>query len=230
LAQERLLQTLLRDAATAWDQGHYDEASKAYEKAISIYRTSDVLQDQQGRNNLALLANNFAWMLVTRPDPQPGDPEKAVENARLALATAPSEGHYWNTLGAAQYRAKNWQGAKDALMRSMELRGDGDGYDWILFALLYSQTGPKSHALEWYAKAARWRRDFGSWDRELYAFDAEAAERLGLPKPPAPTPRRSYHSHSDDRESTYKGHRMPRNSYMGDPRHGPRFSHRLDRR
>jgi tetratricopeptide (TPR) repeat protein len=164
---------------------------------------------------------------VTQPEPHPGDAEKAVENAQLALETNPAEGRYWNTLAAAQYRAKNWQETKDALMRSMELRGDGDGYDWILFALLYSQTGPKSHARAWYDKAARWRADFGPWDRDLYVFESEAAERLDLPIPPTPTPRRFRHHNDDHQGTSYRGRRRSVNPFIGESRYRQRshYSH-----
>lgn len=226
--EERTLRRLIVEAATAWQERRYEAASKAYQQAISIYRTSAVHKDQQSRNNLALLANNFAWMLATRPDPRPGDAEKAVENARIAVATNPSQGTFWNTLGAAQYRAKNWQGAKNALMRSMELRGDGDGYDWILFALLYAQTGPKSHAMEWYQKAARWRKDFGPWELDLYVFESEAAERLGLPKPPIPSPMPSFYD-DDRRDLSRFGGGILVNPDAQDSRFSRRHKHRLGR-
>jgi hypothetical protein len=226
--EERTLRRLVVEAAKAWQEHRYEAASKAYQQVISIYRTSAARKDQQSRNNLALLANNFAWMLATRPDPRPGDPEKAVENARLAVATNPSQGTFWNTLGAAQYRAKNWQGAKNALMRSMELRGDGDGYDWILFALLYAQTGPKSHAMEWYQKAARWRKDFGPWELDLYVFESEAAERLGLPKPPIPSPMPSFYD-DDRRDLSRFGGGILVNPDGEDSRFSRRHKHRLGR-
>lgn len=227
-AEELTLRRLIVEAATAWQERRYDAASKAYQQVISIYRTSAVHKDQHSRNNLALLANNLAWMLATRPDPRPGDAEKAVENARIAVATNPSQGTFWNTLGAAQYRAKNWQGAKNALMRSMELRGDGDGYDWILFALLYAQTGPKSHALEWYQKAARWRKDFGPWELDLYVFESEAAERLGLPKPPIPSPMPTFYD-DDRRDLSRFGGGMLENPYAEGSRSPRRHKHRTRR-
>jgi len=227
-AEERTLRGLVVEAATAWQERRYDDASKAYQQLISIYRTSAVHKDQQSRNNLALIANNYAWMLATRPDPRPGDAEKAVEYARIAVATNPSQGTFWNTLGAAQYRAKNWQEAKNALMRSMELRGDGDGFDWILFALLYAQTGPKSHALEWYQKAARWRKDFGPWELDLYMFESEAAEQLGLPKPPIPSPMPSFYD-DDYRDLSRFGGGILENPYADKSRNPRRHKHRPGR-
>jgi tetratricopeptide (TPR) repeat protein len=229
LGRERAFHRLVTDAAQAWEEDRYDDAAQAYEEVIAIYRSSAILQDHHSRNNLALLANNLAWLLVTRPDPHPGDAKKAVESAQLALATNPAEGRYWNTLGAAQYRAGNWQGAKDALMRSMELRGDGDGYDWVLFALLYSRTGPKSRALEWYKKAARWREDFAPWEKDLHAFESEAAERLGLPEPPAPTPRPSFHDTYHRRDATSKHQGFPGYYHEDVPRYHRRRSHRSSR-
>jgi len=229
LARQRLLSRLISEAARAWEEHRYDAASDAYQKVIAIHRSPEFLQDQHSRNSLALLANDFAWLLTTRPDPRSGDPEKAVESAQLALELNPVEGRYWNTLGAAQYRAKNWQEAKNALMRSMELRGDGDGYDWILFALLYAQTGPKSRALVWYDKAARWRMDFGPWEQDLYVFESEAAERLGLPEPPTPSRRPSFHDDYLRRETMGRHRGLPWNPYLEEPRFSRRNRQRSGR-
>lgn len=217
-ARDREIQGLIFQATTAWSEKRFEDARLAYTKAVEFYRSAEGDDNPQRLSNQAMIENNLAWLLVTRPDPRPDDPQEAVAYAQRSLAISPSDGYYWNTLGAAHYRAKNWQSAKDALLRSMELRGDGDGYDWILLALIHAQTGRKDRALEWYEKAARWRSDFRPWDHELYRFQAEAAEILDLPKPSDPIQPHSFRSREESGHATFKGRSLPMGSPFGEPK------------
>jgi hypothetical protein len=77
----------------------------------------------------------------------------------------------------------------------MELRDEGDSADWFFLAMIHRRLGRKERAREWYDKAVRWARRYGASDKvlfeELYRFEVEAAEALGLPKPewrPRPPP------------------------------------------
>ena len=55
-----------------------------------------------------------AWCLATHPDPKVRKPARAVELAKEAIGLKPFA-TYWNTLGAARYRAGDFQGAVEAL-------------------------------------------------------------------------------------------------------------------
>ena len=224
--QEREIERLMYLGTTHWGNHEYAEAKAAYERGIELERSlGDKPNRPPNRINLAMVENNLAWLLVTRPDPEPGDAEKAVEAAQNALSKSPTDGNYWNTLGTAHYRAKNWQAAKDALLRSMELRGDGDGYDWIIFSLVYAQTGRKDRAMDWYEKAVRWRGDFRSWDQEFYRFEMEAAKLLGQAEPPKPTPL-PYRRHDESGEMSFRGRGLPMTPQLGEPRAGRRSTRR----
>src|SRR5262249_43179218 len=115
-----------------------------FEGTIMIWDASSSVTDSaQGCNDLA-------WLLATRTEPQRRNPARALELAKKAVAMAPNEGTFWNTLGAAHYRAGDWNAAIEALHKSMELRRGGDGYDWFFLALAHRQLGQKDEARKWY--------------------------------------------------------------------------------
>jgi tetratricopeptide (TPR) repeat protein len=181
----------LRNLITLADQyahnGRYTEARDRYQEAIegmdSIPRDALPIGSM---SFLALALNNLAWLQATCPEIGLRDPQGAVINARRATAILPEDGNYWNTLGAAHYRAGEWDDARDALTRSMKLRNGGDSADWFFLALVDHKLGKPIGAREWYDKAvARIQRSAGT-DAELYRFHVEAAEELGLTIPEAP--------------------------------------------
>src|SRR5262249_55541740 len=115
------------------------------------------------------------------------DPRAAVTYARRAVNLIPTEGNFWNTLGVAYYRARDWDEALSALYRSMELREEGDSFDWFFLAMIHARLGHPERARQWYDKATHWFGQNRPGDAELYRFQIEAAESLGLPKPAPPT-------------------------------------------
>jgi uncharacterized protein HemY len=114
------------------------------------------------------------------------DPAEAVEHARRAVDLAPQQGGFYNTLGVAQYRAGDWQGAVDALGRSMELAGGGSAFDWFFLAMAHWQLGQQDLAREWFEKAVLWMDERQPDNEELGRFRAEAEELLGLAGPAFP--------------------------------------------
>ena len=98
----------------------------------------------------------------------------------------PKEASYWNTLGTARYRAGDWQGAIEALEKSMQLRSGGDAFDWFFLAMAQWQLGHKDEARNWYDKAVAWTEENQRNNEELRRFRAEATELLGIEeKPPS---------------------------------------------
>jgi tetratricopeptide (TPR) repeat protein len=148
----------------------YDKAVADYSKAIELAPTNSGLH------------NNVAWLLATSPEEKLGDPKRAVELARKAVETAPREGAYWNTLGAAHYRAGSWQDAIAALEKSMELRTGGDAFDWFFLGMAHQKLGKKAEARQWYDRAVQWMEKNAPKDEELLRFRAEAEEVLGIEK------------------------------------------------
>jgi tetratricopeptide (TPR) repeat protein len=102
--------------------------------------------------------------------------------AKRAVELTPTEGNYWNTLGAAHYRAGDWKAAAQTLKKSMELRKGGGCVDWFFLAMAHWQLGEKEQARQWYDKAVQWMDKNDPKNDELRRFRSEAAELLGVEK------------------------------------------------
>ncbi len=164
-------------------QGQPDKAKADFSNAIT--HCSNSPNDQ----------NALAWELATDPDPNRRDPKSAVQLADKAVAARPADGNIWNTLGVAQYRAGNWQGAVTALNKSMELRHGGDANDWYFLAMTSQQLGQPDTARKWYDQSVRWEEQNSAMlktnvgrSNELRRFRAEAESLIGSTSPPAAKP------------------------------------------
>jgi tetratricopeptide (TPR) repeat protein len=190
-AEEKRLGQIGQTVATALkasQSGHFSEARDRYREAVaSIDSITDDAQLENQRRGLAATAlNNLAWLEATCSDVSFRDAREAVRHARRATVLQPEEGTYWNTLGAAHYRAGEWEDAKAALAQSMSLRRNGDSFDWFFLAMVELKMGRPAEARRWYDKAVE---SFHQWlpqNEELYRFQVEAALVLGLSKPEAP--------------------------------------------
>lgn len=148
--------------------GQFSEAQGQYSKALEV----------NPQNPLA--HNNLAWFLCTCSDTKVRDPSRAVELARRAVELAPKERSYWNTLGAAYYRAGNWKAATEAFEKSIALSSGGGVSDWFFLAMADWQLGEKDEARKWYDKAVVWMNKNAPNDEELRRFRAEAASLLEI--------------------------------------------------
>jgi serine/threonine protein kinase/Flp pilus assembly protein TadD len=128
------------------------------------------------------LNNGLAWLLATNSDLKSRDPDEAVQHSEKAVAAAPGDGEFRNTLGVAHYRAGNWNQAITALEMSMQLRKGGDANDWFFFAMAKWRLKEKEQAREWYDKAVQWMEKNGAKNEELRRFRGEAEELLGVKK------------------------------------------------
>jgi serine/threonine protein kinase/tetratricopeptide (TPR) repeat protein len=154
----------------------WGEAAAVWREAIELYPTSQVL-------------HHLARLLATCPEEKFRDAAKAVELAKKAIAQAPEEGTYWNTLGIAHYRAGAWKSAVAAFDKSMEFRAGGDAFDWLFLAMAYEKLGKRDEARKRYDQAVEWLEKNGPMlanspqeADELRRFRAEAEETLGLKK------------------------------------------------
>ena len=153
--------------AVGWVQsGEWKKAIGAYSQAIEL----------DPKN--AQAHNNLAWWLATCPDATLRDPGRALDSAQKAVELAPNEGNYWNTLGAAHYRAEEWSAAIDCLNKSGELRTGGDSFDWFFLAMAHWQLGNQEEAYKWQDQAVQWMGKNKPQDQELLRFRAEAASLL----------------------------------------------------
>jgi serine/threonine protein kinase/Flp pilus assembly protein TadD len=148
----------------------WEEAIAAFRKAIDI------------DPKLSLAHDSLAWILATRPETELRDSNRAVALAKRAVELKPEAGYFWNTLGAAQYRAGDWKAAVAALEKSMDLRNGGENFDWFFLAMAQWQLGEKDKAREWYERAVQSMDKNQPDDNELRRLQAESAELMELNK------------------------------------------------
>jgi tetratricopeptide (TPR) repeat protein len=159
--------------------GHHQAAQGDHERAAGLLRQN------------ALELNNAAWELATGAV-YLRDPERAVSLARKAVAAAPDQPLYLNTLGVALYRAGRHAEAIATLEKSLEAgKGESDAFDLFLLAMARFKLGQIAQARADFDRAVRWRRDHlnltqPGWSDYLDAFQAEA--RALLDGPPAELP------------------------------------------
>ena len=99
----------------------------------------------------------------------------------------PKNAAHRKTLGAAHYRAGNWNAAVLTLEESRQLNRDYRNDSVVLFFLSMAQgrLNKIGQARKLYDQAAQWRMGIGSTEEELRRLCAEAAALLGLEVPPA---------------------------------------------
>jgi tetratricopeptide (TPR) repeat protein len=149
-------------------RGQYDRAASDYARALGV------APEHAG------VHNQVAWLLATCPDPKFRDASRAVTLARKAVDLAPRVPTFWNTLGAAYYRAGDWNAAVEALNKSVALGRGGTGFEWLFLAMAHQRLGEAEQARSWYEKALTWRDWRRPNDDELRRFRAEAAGLLGI--------------------------------------------------
>lgn len=141
--------------------------------AIPVFKRSLDLNSNSARANNAL-----AWMLVMAPDHSLRDPQYALPLAQRAVELVPRSGSYWNTLGVAYYRNDDHDQTVAALMRSIELRDGGDGFDWFFLAMSHARQGNEDLANEWFERARTWCLTQDPLPDELERIQDEAVAAL----------------------------------------------------
>jgi WD40 repeat protein/Tfp pilus assembly protein PilF len=165
-----------RLAAALRRTGQFAEAAAAYEEGFRL------------RLGSAEECNNFAWLLVSCPQPEVRNPKRAVEVATKATELAPGNLAYWNSLGVAFYRSGDWTSALVALEKSkdLDLKSFAFGHNALFMAMSYWQLGNQEKARHWYEQGLDYQkrnRDLLAKDdrgEEIERFLAEAAELLGI--------------------------------------------------
>jgi len=180
---------LLNEGEQAWFAGHYATSADHYSHLAALLNAIPIASMSPGERRLAARSlNNWSWLLATCPETGLRNPADSVKYARKALELEPNDYYIWNTLGVAYFRLGAWDDALSALYRSMELHDEGDSNDWFFLAMIHERLGHKERAREWYDMAVQWARAAGRDNEELFRFEVEAAEMLGLPKPDRPPP------------------------------------------
>jgi WD40 repeat protein len=128
--------------------------------------------------------NTMAWGIVTRRDASAPEYKWALRQAGAAARLAPAEMAVLNTLGVAQYRAGNYQGARHSLAKCLEADLAGAGQygpiNLAFMALVEHRLDNHEAALLWLDRLAeRMLQDNHAADAELQGFYREALERIG---------------------------------------------------
>ena len=138
------------------------------------------LQDFQSVDHLQL--NSIAWALVTHSQCHPDHAACAVRLAEQVLAIQPNESAYWNTMGVARYRNKEYQKAIEALEKSESLAPGKYFVDNAIFlAMSQWQLGNHTVARKWLSDAIEVFDKQSSPTDELQRFRRDA-ESLVTPE------------------------------------------------
>jgi len=157
----------LARAETRAKLGQVEEALADVDKALEI-------------NYISWQGDFLAWFLANFEDPRLRRVDRALELATLPIKQAPNNPKIWTTLGAAEYRAGNWQAAVEALQKSRELKYYNVARTGFFLAMAHWQLGQEDEARQSYQKAAKWMEQNDPEDNDLRRFRTEAAELLGI--------------------------------------------------
>ena len=143
-------------ASRSVEKGLYEEAIAAFEQAIkltpqdaSIERMQQLGDDSQqlsGRAAFAILPGGRSW------------PRKRSSSNR-------KRSNHWTALGIARYRQSQWQEARTAFDKSLQLgtevrgvtaRSVHDAIDWFFLAMSHWQLGEQDEARQCYDRAVEW--------------------------------------------------------------------------
>ena len=129
--------------------------------------------------------NSESWRLATATDEKSRNPARAVSLANEAIRLEPDNGHYWNTLGVALYRAGNWEESICALQKSMQLlAGTCECGNSFFLAMAYWKRNEREDARQWFNRGVSWLEKNVTELRieqqvEMRRFREEAAVLLG---------------------------------------------------
>jgi tetratricopeptide (TPR) repeat protein len=154
--------------------GRHLEARQAYARTAELHHLA--LPHDRGGHAL----NRYAAFLLECPDTTLRDPALAVQCAEQAVARAPADGKFWNTLGVARYRRGSWAQAVVALKKALALGYESDAEDGFVLAMALWRMGDRPTARARYDKAVR-QMDAMSPPPELWrSVQKEATALLDL--------------------------------------------------
>jgi uncharacterized protein HemY len=159
------LRAIVREAL-----GDHEQARADQQKATSLLP----------KDSKAL--NERAWIHATGPIDR-RDPERAVALARRAVALAPGEQTFLNTLGVALYRAGHYAEANTVLEQSLAAgKGRLDAFDLFFLAMANQKLGHPSRARACFDRAVQWLAEHkdlpAQYVPELARFRSDAEELL----------------------------------------------------
>jgi len=151
------------------------ERALAIWRSLEKYRQSGELSWEIHATNL----NDLAWLLIAEKDPDPSRLDRAIGLSEEAVQLAPQLASFWNTLGIARYRNRDYYKAIHALSRSVSLNEDGgNAFDFYYLALANHALGYSKLAADWFDRAESWARRNPGMATLVRAARAEAIASL----------------------------------------------------
>ena len=129
--------------------------------------------------NNPLVLNEIAWLLATTDAPKLRNGTESLRCARLAVAGAPNNANYWNTLAAAHLADNDAHSALAAVDHAESLRSTGSVNDWAVSALIYINLADPARAREFHDRVAAWIATHDDVNYVVRRQHAEAAAALG---------------------------------------------------
>jgi serine/threonine protein kinase/tetratricopeptide (TPR) repeat protein len=127
------------------------------------------------------LCNTLAWELAICVEPRFRNAALAIELANKAVELVPKKAEYWNTLGVAHYRARNWDEAIACLDKAEALAPDKYlSWNSFFLAMAHARLGEKELARKEFDRAVQWMEKKQPKNEELRSFRGEAADLLGI--------------------------------------------------
>jgi tetratricopeptide (TPR) repeat protein len=179
-ADARVVAQYLDIGRTLKDQGRFAEAKTAWLHALDLLTKRPAAQpvlpvlDQPWCD----CANDLAWLLATAPDPAVRDPILALSLASKATDAHPKCGTYWNTLGAAQYRAGDFEAVIATLGQATVLNEGGTAFDHFFLAMAHAHLSNQEQAQRWFGEAMLWMEQHAADHMELVRLREEARSTL----------------------------------------------------
>jgi tetratricopeptide (TPR) repeat protein len=160
---------------------------KRYAPALDQLEAASQIDQQSLRTiyNLQTAINKRAWELANGVGPE-RDSVTAVRLAALAVALAPDDPMYLNTLGVSFYRAERFPEAIETLEKSHAAgMGQFDALDLLFLAMAHHRLGHRELARQLFDRALEWLKrspPLGQgYTNELTAFRTEAESVLAGP-------------------------------------------------
>jgi tetratricopeptide (TPR) repeat protein len=162
------------------EHGMTREAEEAWSSARRLWAelAADYPDDLEYRKCWLDGLNDSAWSLIAGPGIDDRSLASTIQLAEQTVTLEPECATYWNTLGIAYFRARDWKAAIHALGQSTELGGGGTSFDFFFLAMAWWQQGDREQAHHWYLRGNAWMEEHNPDHEALLRFREEAAALL----------------------------------------------------
>ena len=162
------------------EHGMAREAEEAWFSARRLWAelAADYPDDLEYRRCWLDGLNDSAWTLIARPGLDDRELASTIQLAEQTVTLEPESATYWNTLGIAYFRARDWKAAIHALGQSTELGGGGTSFDFFFLAMAWWRQGDREQAHHWYLRGNAWMEEHNPDHEGLVRFREEATALL----------------------------------------------------